>query len=309
MSSSQFFLVFLLFSVLVIPTSMVLGQMSEPIVVDPTGQKKIRYVIVNGGGDKAADEKFIDDQAKALKGTMEAWADKAKKGSDVTPLEDKTEMEIKEEIKKVGNSLKEGEELVVFYIGHGNVNTGAWFLYDSKFMPAGQITAEELKETLSGFEKITISLISYSCFAEKLEKVVEEAKDKTDKPYGNNIRSVGSDRLVSTSDFPKVFGPFGDFVPGKPDGDKDGGFFTTDEYVEALKQILKDFFKIKQFEEVDGACPLFDGQLVGGKDLPIESTSLLLASAQSFSWMIPLVLSVLGIGLFVVSRKSENSLL
>ena len=46
---------------------------------------------------------------------------------------------------------------------------------------------------------------------------------------------------------------------------------------------------------------------VGGEFLPIESTSLLLAGAQSFSWMIPLVLAGLGIGLFVASRKSENS--
>jgi len=43
---------------------------------------------------------------------------------------------------------------------------------------------------------------------------------------------------------------------------------------------------------------------VGGEFLPIETTSLLLASAQTFSWMIPVVLSVLGIGLFVF-RKSE----
>ncbi len=43
---------------------------------------------------------------------------------------------------------------------------------------------------------------------------------------------------------------------------------------------------------------------VGGELIPIETTSLLLASAQSFSWMIPLVLSGIGIGLFVVSRKS-----
>jgi len=46
---------------------------------------------------------------------------------------------------------------------------------------------------------------------------------------------------------------------------------------------------------------------VGGELIPIETTSLLLAGAQSFSWMIPVVLSVVGIGLFVVSRKSENS--
>jgi len=44
---------------------------------------------------------------------------------------------------------------------------------------------------------------------------------------------------------------------------------------------------------------------VGGVIVPLENTSLLVAGAQSFSWMIPVVLSVLGIGLFVVSRKSE----
>jgi len=46
-------------------------------------------------------------------------------------------------------------------------------------------------------------------------------------------------------------------------------------------------------------------RMVGGEFLPIETTSLILAGAQTFSWMIPVVLSVLGIGLFIVSRKSE----
>jgi len=44
--------------------------------------------------------------------------------------------------------------------------------------------------------------------------------------------------------------------------------------------------------------------IVGGKALPIEATSLILAGAQSFSWMIPVVLSGIGIGLFVVTRNS-----
>jgi len=48
-----------------------------------------------------------------------------------------------------------------------------------------------------------------------------------------------------------------------------------------------------------------DDEVVGGELIPIQTTSLLLAGVQSFSWMIPVVLSVLGIGLFVVSRKSE----
>jgi len=46
--------------------------------------------------------------------------------------------------------------------------------------------------------------------------------------------------------------------------------------------------------------------VIGGELIPIEQTSLILAGAQTFSWMIPVILSVLGIGLFVVYRKSEN---
>jgi len=42
--------------------------------------------------------------------------------------------------------------------------------------------------------------------------------------------------------------------------------------------------------------------IVGGEILPIEATSLILAGAQSFSWMIPVIVSVLGIGLFVFRR-------
>ncbi len=44
---------------------------------------------------------------------------------------------------------------------------------------------------------------------------------------------------------------------------------------------------------------------VGGQIIPIESTSLILAGTQTFSWMIPVVLSVVGIGLLAVTRKSE----
>jgi len=47
-------------------------------------------------------------------------------------------------------------------------------------------------------------------------------------------------------------------------------------------------------------------RVVGGELLTIDSTSLLVAGVQTnAAWLIPVVLSVLGIGLFVVSRKSE----
>jgi len=74
-----------------------------------------------------------------------------------------------------------------------------------------------------------------------------------------------------------------DTFPGSPSLPEDGIFFQL------------------------GAMPIESekNQVVAGEIIPIDATSLLLAGAQSFSWMIPVVLSVLGIGLFLVGRKNE----
>jgi len=67
------------------------------------------------------------------------------------------------------------------------------------------------------------------------------------------------------------------------------------------------FWQVSPFPTVDAGFVTYfeDEPVVGGEFLPIETTSLLLAGAQTFSWMIPVILSGIGIGLFVVSRKSE----
>ncbi len=59
------------------------------------------------------------------------------------------------------------------------------------------------------------------------------------------------------------------------------------------------------FQYIDNVIASEPSPMVGGEIIPIEATSLILAGAQSFSWMIPVTLSILGIGLFVVSRKSK----
>jgi len=48
--------------------------------------------------------------------------------------------------------------------------------------------------------------------------------------------------------------------------------------------------------------------LVGGTLVPIDSTALLLVGAQmTASWLIPVIVAGVGIGIVLVSRKSENS--
>ena len=57
------------------------------------------------------------------------------------------------------------------------------------------------------------------------------------------------------------------------------------------------------FVVIENAPILPEFFVIGGEIIPIEATSLILAGAQSFSWMIPVVLSGIGIGLFAIRRR------
>ena len=59
---------------------------------------------------------------------------------------------------------------------------------------------------------------------------------------------------------------------------------------------MGSIFKIAPISQTDAVA-------VGGEILPLVTTSLLLSGAQTFSWMIPVVISVLGIGLVLVRRR------
>jgi len=96
-------------------------------------------------------------------------------------------------------------------------------------------------------------------------------------------------------------------------GEVEWQFDVTNPYPEGIRIGIPDLDLGFQtlFEEIieDDFCDIFPDDpkcTVGGEIIPIETTSLILAGVQSFSWMIPVVLSVLGIGLFVASRKSES---
>ena len=49
---------------------------------------------------------------------------------------------------------------------------------------------------------------------------------------------------------------------------------------------------------------LNDEQIIGGKIIPIETTSLILASTQSTSWLIPMIVSIAGFALVLIRRQN-----
>ena len=69
---------------------------------------------------------------------------------------------------------------------------------------------------------------------------------------------------------------------------KDGSYDPNEDVMNEIRNLIAKGY---------GGC------YIGGEIIPIESTSLILAGAQTFSWMIPIVLSGIGIGL-VFLRKN-----
>ncbi len=87
----------------------------------------------------------------------------------------------------------------------------------------------------------------------------------------------------------------------------DNDISTTDVYIPFPK---RDYLYVTEvsdggdnlFQQIRAHCP---DDVVGGHGGPIDKTSLLVTGAQlNASWMIPVLVSAIGIGLFVVTRKS-----
>ncbi len=72
-------------------------------------------------------------------------------------------------------------------------------------------------------------------------------------------------------------------------------------YQSSGTDIFGDSFSGNDIERIASICGV-----IGGTVMPIDTTAMLLAGVQTnAAWMIPVIVSAVGIGLFVVSRKSE----
>ncbi len=128
-------------------------------------------------------------------------------------------------------------------------------------------------------------------------------------------RQLTADDLFITSNSDLFINCSGELIITTNEGGQNFGLITNHGLLQTLQGVSFSNDGTYQSSGTDiFAIPLTGNPIepiasicveVGGNLVPIDSTTLLLAGAQSFSWMIPVVLSVLGIGLFVVSRKSE----
>jgi len=108
-----------------------------------------------------------------------------------------------------------------------------------------------------------------------------------------------NDVFVSTGVWSHTPAFFSCFFPNLPSG----GFFPGVDPITMEKVPTVEDAAFARHTVVP--CMMMTPSSVGGALLSIDSTSLLVTGIQSSAWMIPVVLSLVGIGLFVVSRKSE----
>jgi len=86
----------------------------------------------------------------------------------------------------------------------------------------------------------------------------------------------------------------------------DSSISSTDEYIPFPKRSYLYVTEVSNggdnlFQQIRADCP---DDVVGGHGGPIDKTSLLVTGAQlNASWMIPVLISAIGIGVFVVTRK------
>ena len=338
------FIVVLLGSILVAPVFIIYAN-AQTKIVDTSGGTKFKYIVVSGGGFDPDDTAKINGHAITIEGLFDEWAKKEKAGSDAETVKAPKKDDLKKKIEDLKGTLEPGDELVFVYVGHANIPTGnLLIIQDGKVVDA--ITGKDLADIISKFKKsVTISILLTSCSGGKLENPLKEATDATGGKYdSNHLTVVGSTRETTVKDLVRGFqNPFGDDDSDMlPNGDDPGdGVFTTEEFKKYLKNIIPDFSTQGDDEEEEESTCIFqpndadsdgipdvvdncvftfnpnqedsdnDGrgdacQVIGGKIILLDTTALLLTGAQSTTWMIPVVLSIVGIGLVLVRQGVQD---
>ena len=178
----------------------------------------------------------------------------------------------------------------------GNLVVPSPFTFKSDFMQISSPGSVENNGNMIIAEFFNFNIFNNNCGSTLTIQQLFTNKDGALGPVGRNsditcnsglcaLTNFGTFELGILFDPNNVFGNFGPF--------QNGG---------ALVNVIES----GQEQTFGGDEPITTIPIicspVGGELIPIESTSLLLASAQTFSWMIPIVLSAIGIGIVIARR-------
>ena len=279
------------------------------------------YLVLAGGDEDERLEEEPDPSLLAATSMGQEFnflKDQAKAGSTSRSGQVDDQKDFTDEINALKKDCKAGDEAVIFFFGHqgkdGRLGIYEQKLKDGKIKPALKdvITPDELKDILSGFQEgTTVSFYGCGCTGNAAEETVEKAVDDKGNPYGNNFNYWGAKPAVGTKEWGIFKRPLGDETGNNfPDVGNDDKVTTTEEYEEGLKQQKPNWFiSFEPSPDIgeDLACsvPLID-DIIGGSIIQPDITTLLLEGAQSTTWLIPVVLSVAGIGLILFRKRVEN---
>jgi len=283
--------------------------------------KKMCYLVLAGGDDIERDAPPANDPDKTLLAATSMGAelnflkDQAQAGSTSRHTQVDDQEDFTNEINSLKTGCGNGDEAVIFFFGHqgkdGQIAIYEQKKVDDKIKPkiADIITAEELKQILSGFQKgTTVSFYTGGCTGDAAKGTVEKAVDDKGDPYGDNFNYWGSKTVVGTNEWPTFKLPLGDETGNKfPDVGNDDGITTTEEYEDGLKTKKPSWFlSFGPSPEVGEDLACLQDSLIGGELLPIDNTSLFLAGIQSMTvWMVPTVLGLVGAGVYLVKFRKH----
>jgi len=195
-----------------------------------------------------------------------------------------------------------------------DVVNGQSFPVDRFFDVFFEITIEDIDPINEGlsvdkFERVLTVTSTETCVADTskpnfgcIEQLRQLSIPSFDIPLVVDLDRDGNLDIINWDSF-----EFNNFCCPMIDTAPLGEYKITTVYTAITPGNVNPSFSIPLSGTIAISEEIFFPEIIGGEIIPLETTSLILAGAQTFSWMIPVVLSVLGIGLFVVSRKSENS--
>jgi hypothetical protein len=173
--------------------------------------------------------------AKELKETLIGFYDFDETNVLVRLDEQATQVNIIEDLKQFAATLREKDNFIIYYAGHGQLDSilgdGYWIPFDGAMKNPGTWVSHSIIKNILGSENLkakNIALISDSCYSGALLRGGPSTLALSDKDYGRKILSLASLRSR------QVFTSGG--VEPVADGGRDGHSLFAFYFLKALKE-------------------------------------------------------------------------